>query len=262
MTKLPPKTPTIHDDSTSDGSMSLLSHLREFRRRLLRFVFVFLLFFAIAFAHAQEIYDFLAYPLAQTLENMGRDSAMIYTSMPEVFFAYVRVALFAALCLSFPYGAIELWLFIAPALYKNEKRVFLPLLLLTPIFFGLGAFFAYQFVLPTAWQFFASFAGGEWMTMRLEAKVGEYLSLAMALIFSFGAAFLLPIFLFLLVHMNIVSRQELAAQRRYAVVVAFVLAAILTPPDVISQILLAVPLILLYEGTLLLIYLTHRKSNE
>lgn len=249
---------TIH----RDDAMPLVEHLRELRHRLLHYGGVFIVCFLLALGWAQEIYDILAAPLAQSLQQQGRTATMIYTQLPEVFFAYVRVAFFVALCVSFPYGCYQLWQFIAPALYQKERRLVLPLLWMMPVLFAAGALFAYHVVLPLAWHFFSSFGGGESMAMRLEAKVSDYLSLSMALIFSFGASFLLPIFLVLLVRAKMVTLAQLIAWRRYAIVTAFLLAAILTPPDVISQILLAVPLILLYEASVVIIRLTKGKNHE
>lgn len=242
--------------------MPWVEHLRELRIRLIRVGAIFLSCFVLCFFWAQELYDILAAPLADVLRERGRDSSMIYTALPEVFFAYVRISLFAALCFSFPYGAFQLWQFIAPALYKKERHVIVPLLLMLPLLFAIGALFAYHIVLPAAFHFFSSFIGGEAMTMRLEAKVSDYLSLTMSLIFSFGAAFLLPVFLILLARVGMVTVKQLVSWRRYAIVLAFLVAAILTPPDIISQILLALPIILLYEGSIIIIRLTKGKREQ
>jgi len=174
------------------------------------------------------------------------------------------VAFFAAGCLSFPIIASQIWLFIAPGLYKNEKRAFLPFLLATPFLFIAGAASVYYGVMPVAWKFFAGFeqaGGAEQLSIVLEPKVNEYLSLVMQLIFAFGIAFQLPVLLVLLVKVGIIDSAWLKARRRYAIVIAFVAAAVMTPPDPLSQIGLAVPIILLYEISIWLGVLVERKRE-
>ena len=179
---------------------------------------------------------------------------MIYTALYEAFFTYLKVAFFGAVFFSFPMWATQLWLFVAPGLYRSEKRAILPFLIASPFLFVLGAAMVYYFIFPLAWQFFISFEtppGSGGIPVQLEAKVGEYLSLVMHLILAFGIAFQMPVLLTLLCRVGILSVESLRKGRRYAIVGMFVFAAIITPPDIISQIGLALPLILLYEISIL-----------
>jgi sec-independent protein translocase protein TatC len=242
------------EDKIDDKPMPLLDHLIELRTRLLWSMGAFLVAFFVCYHFSGEIYSFLAEPLAHVLESRGENRRLIYTSLTEAFFTYLKVAFFGAAFLAFPVIAGQLYLFIAPGLYRSEKRAFLPFLLATPILFVLGAALAYYFVFPVAWSFFISFetsTGGGGLPIELEAKVGEYLDLVMKLIFAFGVAFQLPVALSLLAKVGIVSSKSLKKYRRYAYVGMFIIAAILAPPDVITQCGLAIPLIGLYEISIL-----------
>jgi sec-independent protein translocase protein TatC len=243
------------DDPINDKPMPLIEHLMELRQRLLWSVGAFFIAFALCYYFSTNIYGFLAQPLANVLfEQGGGDRRMIFTALYEAFFTYLKVAFFGAIFFSFPIWATQLWLFIAPGLYRSEKRTIMPFLIASPILFLLGAALAYYFIFPLAWHFFISFetpAGAGTVPIQLEAKVSEYLSLVMHMILAFGLAFQMPVGLVLLCKVGILNVAALRKGRRYAIVGMFVVAAIITPPDVISQVGLAVPLILLYEISIL-----------
>jgi sec-independent protein translocase protein TatC len=247
---------TVKDeDPINDKPMPLIEHLMELRQRLLWSVGAFFIAFAVCYYFSTNIYGFLAQPLANVLfEQGGGDRRMIFTALYEAFFTYLKVAFFGAIFFSFPIWATQLWLFIAPGLYRSEKRTIMPFLVASPILFLAGAALAYYFIFPLAWHFFISFetpAGAGTVPIQLEAKVSEYLSLVMHMILAFGLAFQMPVGLVLLCKVGILNVQSLRKGRRYAIVGMFVVAAIITPPDVISQVGLAVPLILLYEISIL-----------
>jgi len=241
-----------------DSKAPLIDHLVELRTRLVRCVFALAVGFGIGLFFADKVYGFLVLPLEAAFPP--GEGTLIYTKLYEAFFVELKVALFAGFCLTFPIIANQLWAFVAPGLYAKEKRAFLPFLLATPVLFTAGAALAYYIVMPTAFRWFIGFEG---VTggIPLEAlpAAGEYLSLVMQFILAFGISFLLPVLLLLLNRAGIVSRQQLAGARRYVVVGVVAVAAIITPPDPGSQLLLALPLLLLFEGSLLIMRLSDRK---
>ena len=253
------------DDPIHDKPMPLLDHLVELRRRLMWSIAAFFICFVVCYHFSAQIYGFLAQPLVDILEKQsGTPRRLIFTQLYEVFFTYLRVAFFGAAFLSFPVIASQVWLFVAPGLYRSEKRAFFPFLAATPVLFVLGAALAYYFVFPFAWRFFISFESptGSSVPIQLEAKVSEYLDLVMKLIFAFGITFELPVLLTLLAKVGIVSSAGLRRFRRYAYVGMFVVAAILAPPDVITQTGLAIPLIALYEISIIAAKMVEPKPVE
>jgi len=259
--------PPLHGDEAErdiEGSRApLIEHLIELRQRLIRALIGLLVAFVVCFYFAEDIYAFLTRPLA---DAMGGDPGrrMIYTGLHEAFFTYLKVSLFAAFLLAFPLIANQVWKFVAPGLYRNEKRAFLPFLIATPVLFMMGAALVYYFVFPMAWQFFLSFEtapGDGVLPIQLEAKVNEYLSLVMLLMFAFGLSFQLPVLLLLLARAGMVTADWLAGRRKYAIVTVFVMAAVLTPPDPFTQIGLGLSIMALYEVSIWLIRLGERKRR-
>jgi sec-independent protein translocase protein TatC len=252
-------------DEINDKEMPLLEHLAELRKRLLWSAVAFFLAFFVCYHFAPKIYEFLAAPLAHALEARGQKPQLIYTALYEAFFTYIKVAIFAAAFVSFPVIATQLWMFIAPGLYKKEKRAMLPFLVVTPILFFAGGALAYYVIFPTAWKFLLSFqdtAPGADVQIQLMAKVSDYLNIVMKLIFAFGLSFELPVLLTLLGKVGILTSASLKKYRRYAYVGCFVLAAVLTPPDILTQCLLAGPLILLFEISVFSVRLVEPKVVE
>ena len=241
------------DEEIDDKKMPLLDHLIELRNRLTWSVLALVIAFVGCYYFSKDIYGFLTRPLAQALEGQtGRH--MIFTDLTEAFFTYMKVAFWAAAFISFPIIATQLWMFVAPGLYRNERKAFLPFLLATPVLFFIGGALVYFVIFPFAWHFFVSFetpGGNGTLPIELEPKVNEYLSLVMTLIFAFGLAFQLPVLLSLLARVGLISAADLSSKRRYAIVGIFVFAAVVTPPDVISQCSLAVPMLLLYEASII-----------
>lgn len=244
-----------------ESQAPLLDHLIELRNRLVRCVLALAVAFAICFTFADEIFGFLVRPLTNAFPaGQGR---LIYTKLYEAFFVELKVSLFAAFFISFPVIANQLWAFVAPGLYAKEKKAFLPFLIATPILFTAGAALAYYVVMPTAFRFFLNFEGTRGgLSMEALPGTGDYLSLVMQFILAFGISFLLPVLMLLLNRAGIVSRAQLAASRRYVIVAVFIVAAVATPPDVVSQLMLAVPLMLLFEGAMVVMRFTESKESS
>jgi sec-independent protein translocase protein TatC len=262
---MPESFPEISPSETSrDTPQPLLAHLIELRQRLIYSLIGFFIIFAVCYAYSQEIFTFLVTPLTILLEEKGHHR-LIYTGLTEAFLTYIKVAAFAAAFLSFPLVASQLWLFIAPGLYRQERKVFMPLLIATPVLFLLGAAFAYYVIFPNAYAFFLSFetpgSTGQ-LPIQLEPKVNEYLSFVMRLIFAFGVSFELPVLLVLLANVGMVTAKALQAKWRFAVVGIFASAAIITPPDILSMVGLAIPLIILYGVSILMVSWVERNRHK
>ncbi len=251
-------------DDVDEKKMPLLDHLVELRRRLVYSAVGLVVAFFACFYVSLDLFNFLVQPLADVFQD-DPDAQMIFTALHEFFFTKVKVAAFAALFLTFPLIAGQLYMFVAPGLYANEKSAFLPFLIVTPLLFFAGGAFVYYFVMPVAWAFFVDqgvAAGEGQIAIKAVPKVGEYLSLVMRLIFAFGISFELPVIISLLAMAGRVNSAGLKKKRRYAVVLAFVAAAVLTPPDPLSQIGLALPIIFLYEISIICARLIEKKRGD
>jgi sec-independent protein translocase protein TatC len=247
------------EDEVEASRMPLLDHLIELRNRLMYSIGAIFIAFCACYFFAPQIYNILMHPLIEAIGMEGR--RMIFTAPQEAFFTQIRLAFWAAALISFPVIASQVWMFVAPGLYKHEKKAFLPFLVATPVLFAMGGSFVYYFIMPLALKFFAGFetlGGADALPIQLETKVSEYLSLVMTLIFAFGIAFELPVLLTLLGKVGIATSAGLASKRKYAIVGMFIFAAVVTPPDVISQVGLAVPLILLYEISIISVKMIER----
>ncbi|MBN8828292.1 MAG: twin-arginine translocase subunit TatC [Sphingobacteriia bacterium] len=236
----------LPNDEILKKTASISAHLIELRNRFIKVGIVFIALFAIAYFFSENVYNFLLMPLIKI--NGENNHRIIYTGLTEAFFTYIKLSTFTALLFTIPYFFWQIYLFAAPGLYKNERKGFLPFLIFTPFLFYSGIAFAYYLVFPYAWQFFLSFESpNAALPIVFEARIYEYLSLVMHLMIAFGVAFQLPVATVLLYKIGLVSIETLKAKRKYAIVGMFIISAIITPPDVFSQIALALPLIILYE---------------
>ena len=244
---------------------SFISHLAELRSRLIKSFVFFLISFVICYFFSEEIYKFLVKPYSDAVLKSNLDRRLIFTALHEAFLTYLKVAFFGSLFITSPIFLTQIWKFIAPGLYTNEKKALLPYLVATPILFIFGGLIVYYFIMPLAIKFFLSFEsiGGQGtLPIQLEAKVNEYLSLIMRLIFAFGISFQLPVLLTLLARVGFVSSEGLRKNRKYVIVGVFAVAAILTPPDPISQIGLGIPILLLYEISIFAVKFIEEKKAK
>ena len=244
---------------------SFVEHLTELRSRLVKSIIYLFIFFIVCYFFAENIYNFLLSPYAEAVKDDQISRRMIFTALHETFITYLKVAFFAAMFVASPIILTQIWRFVAPGLYKNEKKALLPYLVATPTLFLLGGMLVYYLIMPLAIKFFLSFETSAQLTnlpIQLEAKVNEYLSLVMRLIFAFGISFQLPVLLTLLARVGFIDSEYLKKRRKYVIVIIFALAAILTPPDPITQIGLGIPLLILYELSILSVKIVEKRKEN
>ena len=253
----------MNDDKSKQSSF--IDHLTELRSRLVKSIVYLFIFFVICYFFAEDIYSFLVAPYANAVKDDETDRRMIFTALHETFITYLKVAFFASMFVTSPIILTQIWKFVAPGLYKNEKKALLPYLIATPTLFLLGGMLVYYLVMPLAIKFFLSFETSvniNSLPIQLEAKVNEYLSLIMRLIFAFGLSFQLPVLLSLLARVGFIDSDYLKKRRKYVIVIIFAVAALLTPPDPITQIGLGIPLLILYELSILSVGFIEKKKNN
>mgnify|MGYP003953416463 CR=1 FL=1 len=253
----------MSEEKVNQGSF--IEHLTELRSRLLKSIIYLFAFFIICYFFSENIYAFLVEPYAEAVKEDEVNRRLIFTALHETFITYLKVAFFTSIFITSPIILIQIWKFIAPGLYKNEKKALLPYLVATPTLFLLGGMLVYYLVMPLAIKFFLTFestAQISGLPIQLEAKVNEYLSLIMRLIFAFGISFQLPVLLSLLARVGFIDSKYLKKRRKYVVVIIFVVAAVLTPPDPITQIGLGIPLLILYELSILSVKIIEKKQKD
>ena len=251
--------------SNDDNNIGFVSHLTELRKRLINTLIFLFSFFIFCYFFSDYIYGFLVEPYADAVKDDSVDRRLIFTALQETFLTYLKVSFFAAFFFTSPFILIQIWKFIAPGLYEHEKSAIMPYLVITPILFLLGGMLVYYLIMPLAIKFFLSFESVGNVTnlpIQLEAKVNEYLSLVMKLIFAFGLSFQLPVVLSLLARIGLIDSIFLKERRKFVIVIIFAAAALLTPPDPITQIGLAVPLLFLYELSIISVKIIERKNKE
>ena len=249
----------------NDENLGFISHLTELRKRLIHCLVFLFSIFVVCYFFSEYIYGFLVDPYYSAVKEDGTERRLIFTALQETFLTYLKVSFFTAFFVTSPFILIQVWKFIAPGLYKHEKSALMPYLIITPILFLLGGMLVYYLIMPLAIKFFLSFESSGAITnlpIQLEAKVNEYLSLIMKLIFAFGLSFQLPVVLSLLARIGIIDSEFLKQRRKYVVVIIFTAAAILTPPDPVTQIGLAIPLLILYELSIFSVNMIEKKVKE
>ena len=249
----------------NEDKTGFISHLAELRKRLIHCLIFLFATFLICYFFSEYIYGFLVEPYSSAVKDDGTERRLIFTALQETFLTYLKVSFFAAFFITSPFVLVQIWKFIAPGLYKHEKSSLIPYLVITPILFLLGGMLVYYLIMPLAIKFFLSFESSGAITnlpIQLEAKVNEYLSLIMKLIFAFGLSFQLPVVLSLLARIGIIDSKFLKERRKYVVVIIFTAAAILTPPDPVTQIGLALPLLILYELSIFSVIMIEKKIKQ
>ena len=250
---------------SNDNNLGFISHLTELRKRLINTLIFLICLFVICYLFSDYIYGFLVEPYAEAVKDDKINRRLIFTALQETFLTYLKVSFFTAFFFTSPFILIQIWKFIAPGLYEHEKSAIMPYLIITPILFLLGGMLVYYLIMPLAIKFFLSFESIGNITnlpIQLEAKVNEYLSLIMKLIFAFGLSFQLPVVLSLLARIQLIDSVFLKERRKFVIVIIFACAAVLTPPDPITQIGLAIPLLILYELSIISVKLIENKIKE